>query len=110
MPSIELFDVQCGFGGMTPGDPVVVTAGDLVGEMARLQITSALVRTAPEDRDQDIPASTASLYAARAQHPQLLPCPAVVPNSRRLGSSMARSATPTAMAAEGLETRPKSPV
>lgn len=77
--SIELFDVQCGFGGMTPGDPVVVSVEDLVGEMARLQITTGLARTAPEEHEVDILASNAALYAAHANHSSLIPCPVVVP-------------------------------
>jgi predicted TIM-barrel fold metal-dependent hydrolase len=75
----ELFDVQCGFGGMAPGDPVLVTAEDVVEEMARLTITGALVRTAPEPGGSDVLALNASLFAARAEHPALLPCPAVIP-------------------------------
>jgi hypothetical protein len=78
--SIELFDVQCGFGGMTPGDPAVISAEDLVGEMGRLQITTALARTAPEDHEVDVPTSNAALYAAHASHSSLIPCPVVVPD------------------------------
>ena len=40
---IELFDVQCGFGGMTPGDPKIVNVEELVAEMARLRIGSGLM-------------------------------------------------------------------
>ena len=78
--SIELFDVQCGFGGITPGDPVVVGADDLAEEMARLHISAALPRTAPEDHAADVLTSNAALYAAHEKHPALIPCPAVVPS------------------------------
>src|SRR5438034_10811348 len=41
---IELFDVQCGFGGMTPGDPKVVSVEELVTEMARPRIGAVMDR------------------------------------------------------------------
>ncbi len=78
--NIELFDIQCGFGGVTRGDPVVVTAEDAVDEMARLSIAGALVRTAPETGSSDALASNAALYEASAEHPSLVPCPAVIPS------------------------------
>src|SRR5574340_172169 len=77
--SIELFDAQCGFGGMTPGDPILTTAEDLCDEMSRLQIATALARTAPEDHQTDVPAANAALFTAQADHPSLVPCPIVVP-------------------------------
>lgn len=77
--SIELFDIQCGFGGVTRGDPVAATAEDIVAEMARVSIAGALVRTAPETGGQDVLAANASLFVAASTHPALLPCPAVVP-------------------------------
>jgi hypothetical protein len=77
--NIELFDVQCGFGGITRGDPALVTAQDAVDEMTRLSIAGALVRTAPEPGCSDILASNAALCEASAKHPSLVPCPAVIP-------------------------------
>jgi uncharacterized protein len=76
---IELFDVQCGFGGVTRGDPVAASAEDVMEEMARVGIAGALVRTAPEADGSDVLAANASLYEASAKHPSLLACPAVVP-------------------------------
>src|SRR2546425_11128719 len=42
---IELFDVQCGFGGMTPGDPKVVSVEELVTEMAWFTRPQRTMRT-----------------------------------------------------------------
>ena len=77
---VELFDVQCGFGGMTPGVAALVGVNDLVAEMARLQIAAALVHAAPEDRTGEVPASNAMLYTVHAERPELTPCPVVVPS------------------------------
>lgn len=78
---IELWDMQCGFGGATPGDPSVAKADELVAEMQRVGIARAVVRTAPEDLDCDVLASNAALYAACSEHSALLPCPVVVPST-----------------------------
>ena len=66
---IALFNVQCGFGGMTPGDPKVVSVEELVTEMARLRIGAALVHTAPEDHENDAPAANEAINAACKSNP-----------------------------------------
>ena len=78
---IELFDVQCGFGGMTPGDPKVVSVEELVTEMGRLRIGAALVHTAPEDHENDAPAANEAINAACKSNPSLIPCPIVMPGN-----------------------------
>ena len=78
---IELFDVQCGFGGMTPGDPKVVSVEELLAEMARLHIGTALVHTAPEDHENDAPAANEAINAACKSNPSLVRCPIVMPGN-----------------------------
>jgi len=97
--SIELFDVQCGFGGARAGDPAVVSAEALLREMGRLHISAALTRRVPDDRLEDVPASNAVLYAARDEHPSLIPCPVVVPS--RGGSLPPEHAQVAAHVAQG---------
>src|SRR6266542_4834517 len=70
---IELFDVQCGFGGRTPGDPKVVSVEELVTEMARLRIGAALVHTAPEDHENDAPAANEAINADAAPADEDIP-------------------------------------
>lgn len=79
--SVALFDAQCGFGGATPGVPELVSAGELLAEMQRLDVARALVRITPETLDWDVPAANAALLAVGAEAPQLVPCPVVVPAS-----------------------------
>ncbi|NIR00106.1 MAG: amidohydrolase family protein [Gemmatimonadales bacterium] len=77
--SIELIDAQCGFGGANAGDPLTVSAGDLIEEMGRVGIAGALVRRVPDALMEDVSALNEVLYAAHAAHPSLIPCPVVVP-------------------------------
>ena len=68
---IRLIDVQCGFGGATPGSRAIVSASDLLASMARLRIEKALVRITPEKAELDIVLSNEKLVAAcRAPSPQ----------------------------------------
>ena len=78
--SIRLFDIQAGFGGASPGYATVLEAAEVVDDLRRLDIAGALVRITPETLDTDVPGSNALLYAACAAHPELVPCPVVVPN------------------------------
>jgi predicted TIM-barrel fold metal-dependent hydrolase len=75
---VRLIDVQCGFGGASAGRHVVAV-GELLAEMDRLEIERALVRTAPDDLDQDVLHSNAMLLAAAAGDRRLVPCPVVLP-------------------------------
>ncbi len=75
-----LFDVQAGFGGSKAGDKDFVTADDWTEEMTRLSISRALVRTAPDDLDKDVPASNEILFKACEGHEDLVPCPVIVPS------------------------------
>jgi hypothetical protein len=76
---IPLIDVQAGFGGLNPSNRTVVEADVLVEELRRNHIEGALSRLCPEDLDFDIVRSNRRLYEAAAVHPELIPCPAVVP-------------------------------
>jgi predicted TIM-barrel fold metal-dependent hydrolase len=78
-----LFDVQAGFGGGRPGLRHPAGADELLDDMRRCGIGRAVVRVAPAELDVSLPRSLETLYAACAAHPELLPCPAVVPNSGR---------------------------
>jgi hypothetical protein len=78
---IALFDAYAGFGGSGPGQRRTVTAEDLAGEMSRLEIERALVRTAPEELDADAEASNEALLSACADRPAFAPCPIVLPNT-----------------------------
>jgi hypothetical protein len=79
--SVTLFDAQTGCGGATPGVPEVVTVGDLLEEMRRMEIARSLVRITPETLDLDVSGSNDALFAACAGEPALTPCPIVVPAS-----------------------------
>ena len=79
--TIELFDVQTGILGARPGERGVATAEDLVSTMGRIGINGALVRVAPADSEGDWAFSNRKLYEACAKHPELVPCPAVLPNT-----------------------------
>jgi len=76
--SVELFDVQAGFGGARPGEQPVPPEA-LAEAMDRLRIGRALVRTAPEDLDRDVGRSNVRLFAAAEADPRLVPCPVVLP-------------------------------
>ncbi|NLF32386.1 MAG: amidohydrolase family protein [Planctomycetes bacterium] len=75
---VNLFDVQAGFGGAKPGTQAV-TVEALTGEMDRLDIARALVRTLPDDLDGDAVRSNATLFRAAAADNRLVPCPVVLP-------------------------------
>jgi hypothetical protein len=79
--TLPLFDAQSGFGGATPGVPELVSAGELLEEMHRVEIGRALVRVTPETLDWDLAASNEALFAACADEPALTPCPVVIPAS-----------------------------
>jgi hypothetical protein len=79
--SIELFDVQAGFGGAAPKVAHVLTAGELAAEMREHKVGGALVRLVPESLDSDIPLSNAKLLDACRAHPELIPCPVAMPAS-----------------------------
>ncbi|MBN2584015.1 MAG: amidohydrolase family protein [Planctomycetes bacterium] len=78
--TIPLFDVQTGFGGARPGQQVLPLE-ELLGEMDRLAIGRALVRTAPADLDADFVWSNETLLAATETGERLVPCPVVVPSA-----------------------------
>jgi len=79
--SIRLFDVQTGFGGIAPGESSGVSVADLAGEMARLDIAKALVRTYPDELLKDVFTANEALYAACRKHPGMAPCPIIVPDT-----------------------------
>jgi hypothetical protein len=79
---IPLFDVQAGFGGLTPGSREVFPAEALLAELDRLRIAQALVRIAPEELDKDVALSNRMLYGAcEASAGRLVPCPVLVPSA-----------------------------
>lgn len=78
---VALFDACCGFGGKVPGMRAAVSAEELAGEMARLSIERALVRTAPEELDSDTAATNAALMKACDDLAGLVPCPVVIPDA-----------------------------
>jgi predicted TIM-barrel fold metal-dependent hydrolase len=78
---IRLIDVQCGFGGAAPGVRTLVTADQTAASLRELGIERALVRITPEKLDTDPVLSNAKLAAARRDHPELIPCPVVLPAS-----------------------------
>ena len=59
-PHLELFDVQAGFGGATPGVADSVSVAECVAELRRVGVTGALVRTVPEALDSDVVAGNAA--------------------------------------------------
>ena len=78
--TIDLFDVQSGFGGATPGVRQILSPTDLLDEMDRLGVNRALVRILPTTLETDVPGANARLFSGCAGHPQLLPCPVVFPS------------------------------
>ena len=62
--TVPLFDAQAGFGGSDPGDKEIVAAEEWLEEMGRLEISRALVRTAPDGLDSDVPAANRALFQA----------------------------------------------
>lgn len=76
---IDLFDVQAGFGGAAPGAAGAFSPEALAAELARHRIGRALVRITPEGLDTDVERSNARLADACRAHPELVPCPVVVP-------------------------------
>lgn len=76
---VELIDMQAGFGGLAPGVREQMSAEELVAELHRHRISRALARMVPDERDFDVERSNESLYHACAEHPELLPCPVVLP-------------------------------
>jgi uncharacterized protein len=66
---------------MTPGNPKIVGVEELVQEMARLSIGSALVHIAPEDNEYDPPAANETIRAVCAANPSLISCPIVLPGN-----------------------------
>ena len=78
---VELFDVQCGFGGVRRGESQITTAVQCLEMTGRLKISGALVRTEPDDLSIDIELSNRLLFRACAAAPELVPCPVVVPDT-----------------------------
>ena len=76
---IPLFDVQAGFGGVGKGATQAVSAGDCLRSLERLAIGGALVRTAPDVLEVDALLANDLLLEACEGHPELVPCPVVVP-------------------------------
>ena len=81
--AMPLFDVNAGFGGRSPGVREVVSADDLLAEMARLDIARALVRTTPVKRDMNALGSNERLLSACADVDALAACPVALPNTGR---------------------------
>lgn len=79
--TLELFDVQCGFGGGAHGRPETVAASDCAAELSRLGIGGGLMRTVPGGLIADVAAANGALYGACAQHEGFVPCPILVPNT-----------------------------
>lgn len=79
--AIDLFDIQVGIIGARPGERGEVTVDSLLAMMERFDIGQALVRVAPTDFETDVVFSNAKLYEACSEHPNLVPCPVVVPNT-----------------------------
>jgi len=78
--SIALFDVQAGFGGPAPWGSETAGPDEWLAEMRRLDIARSLVHTTPDDSIADAPAANEELYAACKGHPELVPCPILIPN------------------------------
>ena len=78
---IALTDVQCGIGGLGPGNRAQVSPEDCLAAMRRVHIAQALVRRLPETEGADMAADNEALYRACAGHPELVPCPFVIPAS-----------------------------
>ncbi|OGV83963.1 MAG: hypothetical protein A2340_16135 [Lentisphaerae bacterium RIFOXYB12_FULL_60_10] len=79
--TVELFDVQTGFGGSEPGQRQVTAVDELLADMKRLSIARALVRIAPDTLESDVVRANHRLFEATEAHPELVPCPVVVPNT-----------------------------
>jgi predicted TIM-barrel fold metal-dependent hydrolase len=76
---IRLIDIQCGFGGATPGVRDIVPVDNVLASMRDLHIERAVVRIEPDKMDTDIVLSNEKLAAACHPHPELIPCPVVQP-------------------------------
>ena len=76
--AIQLFDVQCGIDNRT-----VTSADELLAELRRVEIVGALVRNLPVIEAADMLFDNAVLYRWCGGHPELVPCPVVIPNSGR---------------------------
>ncbi len=77
---IELFDAQAGFGGARRGQDWIPSAEELLGHMERLSIARALVQTAFQDMDRNVPLSNQILYETCAGNKSLVPCSTVLPS------------------------------
>jgi hypothetical protein len=51
---MELFDVQCGFGGVRRGESLSTTVDQCRAMLGRLNIAGALMRTEPDELSIDI--------------------------------------------------------
>ena len=78
---MELFDVQCGFGGARHGQSHITTVGECLEMAERLKIAGALVRTEPDDLNVDIEMSNRLLFRDCGTSSKLVPCPVVVPDT-----------------------------
>jgi len=76
----RLFDIQTGFGGVAKGKIGEVTLEELLGEMRRLDIEKALVRTLPDEQIMDVPSANELLLRDCEKRADLVPCPILMPN------------------------------
>ncbi len=78
--ALSLFDVQAGFGGPTALPTPTVTASEWIAQMRQLDIGEAVVRFVPDEGVRDPRAANRELYAVCQAHPELRPCPILLPS------------------------------
>jgi predicted TIM-barrel fold metal-dependent hydrolase len=79
--ALDLFDVQSGILGRKTGSREFAAPEELLASTQDLGITRSLVRMDPPDMELDFIRSNQSLFQVCAAHPELIPCPLVVPNT-----------------------------
>jgi len=79
--NLKFFDVQASILGATVGRKDVVSADEMLEDMAPLGITQILTRIAPDEREVDVEVSNSKIYDEGSRHRQIVPCPVVVPNT-----------------------------
>lgn len=77
----EIFDAECGIGGLTPGVSGTVGVETLLADMTQAAVRRALVRIEPTRLAFDIPAVNRMLYAMCEPHAALAPVPVAAPNA-----------------------------
>jgi predicted TIM-barrel fold metal-dependent hydrolase len=82
-PKIDLFDCFAGATGLGSRQREHLPIDDLLGQMQRLDVGGALIRTWPVEVERNWPSANRALYETCAAHDGLVPCPVLIPATAR---------------------------